>query len=98
MILYTKEEINERWRHRIGNEEVEVGSAEKKDLLTLLADVVSLPFCYNSGYNYHHDDIFYYGILAHTGGVKFKSGLNMAEQNSHLTNGPSPTAGCSFTC
>lgn len=41
--------------------------------------------------------IFYYGILAYTGGVKFKSGFNIPDKNSHLTNGPSPTAGCPFT-
>lgn len=93
--LYTKGEINEKWRNRRGNEKVMVGLAERNHSQTQPVGLVGLPFCYNSSYNYHHVDIFYYGILAYIGGIKFKSALNIAEQNIHLTNGPSPTAGCS---
>lgn len=52
---------------------------------------------YYSSYNYHHVDIFHYGILAYIcGGVRFKSDLNIAEQNSHVTDVSSPVAGCSL--
>lgn len=63
MILYTKGEINERWRNRKGNEKVKVDLAERKDSQTLLAALVCLPICYNSSYDYHLVDIFHYGIV-----------------------------------
>lgn len=42
MVLYTKGEINERWRNRKGNEEVKVGLAERKKSQTLLAGLLLL--------------------------------------------------------
>lgn len=42
VVLYTKGEINERWRNRTGKEKVMVGLAESKDLQTLLASLVCL--------------------------------------------------------
>lgn len=81
MILYTKGEINERWGNRKGNEKVKVGLAERNHEHTLPAALVGLPFCYNSSYNYHHVDIFYYGVLAHMRGVRFKSDLKIAAKH-----------------
>lgn len=56
---------------------MKVGLAERKDPQSLLAYLVWLPFCGHLSYKYHHVDTFYYGHYAHTGGIKFKSDLNI---------------------